>query len=146
MATIKAIVSGNVAENRLLKLSVKKEGLPSLRYATDGFPHFHSTTELENGQEVEIKITNKPVWKIEAGESIKTGEAVYGGSAGKVFSRKVSEDYPSQLIGYAANDAKEGEIVSVVRNFQMNGNWIAKVNDAIGGDEEQGDEEKKEGD
>lgn len=141
MATIKAVVSGNVAENRLLKLSVKKEGLPSLRYATDGFPHFHSTSELESGQEVEIKITNKPVWKIEAGESIKAGEAVYGGSAGKVFSRKSGEDSPSQLIGYAANDAKEGEIVSVVRNFQMNGNWIAKVNDAIGGDEEQ-----KEGD
>lgn len=137
MVTIKAIVSENVAENRLLKLSVKKEGLPSLRYATDGFPHFHSTTELESGQEVEIKITNKPVWKIEAGESIKAGEAVYGGSEGKVFARKVGEDYPSQLIGYAANDAKEGEVVNVVRNFQMNGNWIVKVNDAIGGNEEQ---------
>lgn len=141
MTTIKAIVSGNVAENRLLKLSVGKGELPSLRYASDGFPHFHSTNELESGQEVDIKITNRPVWKIEAGESVKTGEAVYGGSAGKVFSRKVGEDYPSQLIGYAANDAKEGEIIAVVRNFQVNGNWVAKVNDSIDGepDPEEGD-------
>jgi|GEM_PF-4281717 len=139
MTTIKAIVSGNVAENRLLKLSVGKEGLPSLRYATDGFPHFHSTNELKSGQEVEIKITNRPIWNIEAGESIKTGEAVYGGSAGKVFSRKTGEDYPSQLIGYAANDAKEGEIIAVVRNFQMNGNWIAKVNESLDSEPEEGD-------
>lgn len=131
MTTIKAVVSGNVAKNRLLKLSVGKDGLPSLRYASDGFPHFHSTEELESGQEVKIKITNRPIWNIEAGESIKAGEAVYGGAAGKVFSRKSGEDYPSQLIGYAANDAKDEEVVAVVRNFQMNGNWVAKVNESL---------------
>lgn|SRR5690625_4386419 len=137
MVKIKAVVQGNIKPNRFLKYTVRKDNDPIVRYATDGFPHLHSTQELEDKQEVTITITNKPVWEIEAGEKIEAGEAVYSGDAGKVFARRVGEKRPADLIGYAANRAKAGELVSVVRAFQINGNWASELNKLIEGEPEQ---------
>lgn len=136
MTTIKAIVQGDIKENRLLRLSARSEGLPVLVYAENGFPHFRSTKGLGNGQEVEITITNKTIWEVEAGEDILAGEAVYAGEEGKLFSRKSGEDSPADLIGYATHNANAGELIKFVRSFQINGNWAKKVNDAIGGEGE----------
>src|SRR5699024_9936899 len=86
MTAIKAVVQGNLEDNRLLRLSARSEGLPVLVYASNGFPHFRSSKKLEDGQEVEILITNKTVWEVEAGENILAGEAVYAGEEGKLFS------------------------------------------------------------
>lgn len=127
MVKIKAQVRGNIKPNRFLKYTVRKDNDPIVRYATDGFPHLHSTAELEDKQEVTISITNKPVWEIEAGEKIEVGEAVYSGEAGKVFARRSGDKRPADLVGYAANRAKKGELVKVVRNFQINGNWAAEL-------------------
>jgi|SRR5690625_13713 len=133
MVSIKATVQGNIKPNRFLKYTVRKDDNPIVRYATDGFPHLHSTQELEDKQEVNISITNKPVWKIEAGEKIDVGESVYSGDAGKVFARRTGESRPADLIGYAANAAKPGELVSVVRQFQINGNWATELNKLLEG-------------
>ena len=135
MVKIKAVVQGNIKPNRFLKYTVRKDDNPIVRYATDGFPHLHSTQELEDKQEVNISITNKPVWKIEAGEKIEVGESVYSGEAGKAVARSVGEKRPADLIGYAANGAKVGELVSVVRQFQINGNWASELNQLIDSDE-----------
>lgn len=135
MVKIKAVVQGNIKPNRFLKYTVRKDDNPIVRYATDGFPHLHSTQELEDKQEVNISITNKPVWEIEAGEKIDVGESVYSGEAGKVFARRKGENRPADLIGYAANGAKAGELVSVVRQFQINGNWASELNKLIESEE-----------
>lgn len=136
MDTIKAIVQKDIKENRLLKLSARSEGLPVLVYAENGHPNFCSTKTLTEGQEVTITITGKQVWEVEAGEDILAGEAVYAGKEGKLFSRKSGEDSPADLIGYAAHNAKAGELVKFVRSFQINGNWAKRVNDAISGEDE----------
>ena len=147
MVKIKAVVQGNIKPNRFLKYTVRKDNDPIVRYATDGFPHLRSTQELEDKQEVTITIANKPVWEIEAGEKIEVGEAVYSGEAGKAFARRKGDKRPADLIGYAANRAKSGELVSVVRAFQINGNWASELNKLVEGEPEQpespdvGDEE-----
>lgn len=138
MTAIKAVVQGNLEGNRLLRLSARSEGLPVLVYASNGFPHFRSSKKLEDGQEVEILITNKTVWEVEAGEDILAGEAVYAGEEGKLFSRKSGEDKPADLIGYAIHNAQEGDLIKFVRSFQINGNWAKKVNDLMDGDSEEG--------
>jgi len=131
MVNIKATVQGNIKPNRFLKYTVRKDDNPIVRYATDGFPHLRSTQELEDKQEVNISITNKPIWEIEAGEKIDVGESVYSGEAGKAFARRKGEKRPADLMGYAANSAKAGELVSVVRAFQINGNWASELNKLI---------------
>lgn len=142
MVKINAQVQGNIKPNRFLKYTVRKDNDPIVQYASDGFPHLHSTAELEDKQEVTISITNKPVWEIEAGEKIEVGEAVYSGEAGKVFARRKGDKRPADLVGYAANRASAGELVQVVRNFQINGNWASELNKLIeveSDDEEEGE-------
>lgn len=70
-----------------------------MRVAVDGFPHFRSMKELKDGEEVTISIENNPIWTVEAGEEILTGEAVYAGEEGKLFSRKTGESRPADLMG-----------------------------------------------
>lgn len=127
MVKIKAQAQGNIKPNRFLKYTVRKDNDPIVRYATDGFPHLHSVKEIEDKQEVTITIANNPIWDIEAGEKIETGEAIYSGEAGKAFPRRAKEKQPPSMVGYAANRAKAGELVQVVRNFQLNGNWAAEL-------------------
>ena len=129
--TIKAIASGDIKANRGLKLSVREGGTPVLTYADNGYPHFRSSKDLEDGEEITIKVTGSYVWKIEAGEELHAGEAVYVGEEGKLFARRRGSDTPAQLCGYVASDAIAGDVVNLVRNMQLNGNWILKVNDAI---------------
>src|SRR5699024_6413534 len=120
----------------------RSEGLPVLVYASNGFPHFRSSKKLEDGQEVEILITNKTVWEVEAGEDILAGEAVYAGEEGKHFSRKSGEDKPTALIGDDIHKAHEADCVQFVRSVQINGNWAKQVNDRTDGDSED-DAEKR---
>src|SRR5690625_6902328 len=147
MVKINAQVQGNIKPNLLVKYIVRKDNDPIVLYATDGFPHLRSSEVLEDEQEVTITIANKPVWEIEAGEKIEVGEAVYSGEAGKAFARRKGDKRPADLIGYAANRAKSGELVSVVRAFQINGNWASELNKLVEGEPEQpespdvGDEE-----
>ncbi len=131
MTSIKAVAGGDIKANRGLKISVREGGTPVLVYADNGYPHFRSFKDLEDGEEITIKITGNHVWKIEAGEELHAGEAVYVGEEGKLFARRRGEDSPAQLCGYVSSDAKEGEVVDLVRNMQMNGNWIVKVNEAV---------------
>ena len=137
MASVKAVAQGDIKANRGLKLSVREGGIPVLVYAQDGFPHFRSTKDLKDGEEVTIKITGNYAWKIEAGEELHAGEAVYVGKEGKLFARRRGDKRPAQLCGYVTSDAKAGDVVDLVRNQQMNGNWILEVNkmlDGIGGE------------
>jgi len=127
-----AVVRGDIKANRLLKVSVRQDGLPILRYADDGYPHFRSSKDLSDGQETTVNISGDFIWKVEAGEELKAGEAVYAGEGGKLFARKVNDKTPAQLCGYVAEDGKEGDVVTLVRNMQMNGNWIVEVTDSLG--------------
>src|SRR5690625_3332821 len=137
MSSIKAAVQGDIKANRGLKLSVREGSTPALVYADNGYPHFRSTKDLKDGEEITIKITGSNVWKIEAGEELHAGEAVYVGEEGKLFARRRGSDTPAQLCGYVTSDAIAGDVVDLVRNQQMNGNWILEVNkvmDGIGGE------------
>ena len=131
--TIKAVTSGDIKANRGLKLSVREGSTPVLTYADNGYPHFRSSKDLEDGEEITIKITGSNVWKIEAGEELHAGEAVYVGEEGKLYARRRGSDTPAQLCGYVASDANAGDVVDLVRNMQMNGNWILEVNKALDG-------------
>lgn len=132
MTKMRAIVRGDVKANRLLKVSVRQEGLPILRYADDGYPHFRSSKDLSDGQEATISISGDFVWKVESGEDLKAGEAVYAGEGGKLYARRVNDKTPAQLCGYVTEDGKEGDVVTLVRNMQMNGNWIMEVTNSLG--------------
>ncbi len=133
MATIKAVAQGDIKANRGLKLSVREGSTPVLVYADNGYPHFRSSKDLEDGEEITIKITGNHVWKIEAGEELHAGEAVYVGEEGKLFARRSGDKSPAQLCGYVTSEAKAGDVVNLVRNQQMNGNWILEVNKALDG-------------
>jgi len=140
MATIKAVAQGDIKANRGLKLSVREGSTPVLVYADNGYPHFRSSKDLVDGEEITIKITGNLVWKIEAGEELHTGEAVYVGEEGKLFARRRGDKSPAQLCGYVTSEAKAGDVVDLVRNQQMNGNWILEVNKALDGNGGESDE------
>ena len=140
MATIKAVAQGDIKANRGLKLSVREGDIPVLVYADNGYPHFRSSKDLVDGEEIMIKITGNHVWKIEAGEELHAGEAVYVGEEGKLFARRRGDKSPAQLCGYVASEAKAGDVVDLVRNQQMNGNWILEVNKALDGIDGETDE------
>ena len=140
MTTIKAVASGDIKANRGLKLSVREGSTPVLTYADNGYPHFRSSKDLEDGEEITIKVTGSYVWKIEAGEELHAGESVYVGEEGKLFARRRGSDTPAQLCGYVASDAIAGDVVDLVRNMQMNGNWILEVNKALDGIDGETDE------
>ena len=131
MTKIKAVTSREIKANRLLKLSVREDGLPVLTYADNGFPHFRSSKDVEKGKEVTINVTGRYVWKVEAGEDLFAGEAVYAGDEGKLYARRRGSKTPADLCGYVASNAKEGDVVELVRNFQMNGNWLKEVSDQL---------------
>lgn len=134
MTQIKARVQGDIPANRLLKFGTSANGLPTVTLiAKDATPHMHSTKELEDGTEVTVNITNKPVWEVEAGAEIKTGESVGVGENGTVIPRKSGETTPARLIGYAAGNAEKGELVKVVRSLHMNGNWVNSVDELLNG-------------
>lgn len=134
MTQIKARVQGDIPANRLLKFGTSANGLPIVTLIQkDATPHMHSTKELEDGTEVTVNITNKPIWEVEAGDNIATGESVGVGENGTVIPRKSGEVTPARLIGYAANNAEKGSLVQVVRSLHMNGNWVNSVDDLLNG-------------
>src|SRR5690625_6553583 len=140
MVSIKAVAQGDIRANRGLKLSVREGDIPVLVYADNGYPHFRSSKDLVDGEEIMIKITGNHVWKIEAGEEFHVGEAVYVGEEGKLFARRIGDKSHAQLCGYVTSEAKAGDVVDLVRNQQMNGNWILEVNKAIDGNGGETDE------
>lgn len=130
MTIIKTVVrdSQNVEPNRFLQLNVQDDtGHHYLSYAESGFPQFRSSSFIEKGSSVSITIADNPIWNIEAGEKITTGNAIHSSEEGKALARTDKETTPAFLFGYAANDAEEGEIVKVVRSPQLNGNWVKEV-------------------
>src|SRR5699024_4046474 len=140
MATIKAVAQGDIKANRGLKLSVREGSTPVLVYADNGYPHFRSSKVLVDGEEITIKITCNLERKIEVREELHTGEAVYVGEEGKLFARRRGDKSQAQLCGYVTSEAKAGDVVDLVRNQQMNGNWILEVNKALDGNGGESDE------
>ncbi|WP_440896244.1 head fiber protein [Amphibacillus sp. Q70] len=115
MSTFKALVTENVAANRLLSLS-GGNGVPQISItAPGGNPDFRSTGELTADTEITVTLKNSPVWQVEAGEDLSAGQYVEVGENGVIVA---SEDGG---IGYVVEAVEAGEIAKFVRQASGGG-------------------------
>lgn len=109
MASFLATVTENIQAYRLINMTNVEEGQPELSPAVDGdTPEFHSTRNLTSGEVVQINVTGKRIFKVEAGEDLQAGDFVKIGEGGTVVT---SDD---EGIGYVSNQVPSGGIASVV--------------------------------
>lgn len=109
MSTFKALVTENVAANRLLSLS-GGNGVPQISITTaGGTPDFRSTGELTADTEITVTLKNSPVWQVEAGEDLSAGAYVEVGESGVIVASE------STGIGYVAEAVEVGGAAKLVR-------------------------------
>lgn len=123
MTSFEAKVTQNIPANRLIGLGgINTEGNPEegwetiyLKLAEKGWiPDFVSTSGLKDGDVVTVKITDKPVWKVEASGNLPAGTLVQCDDEGKV--KYYSPDDGGHF-GYTLHSAEDGEVVEVVRKY-----------------------------
>lgn len=109
MTKFRAVMSADVAENRLLVKSVT-DGEITLDIAVEGdTPDFATTTKLAKDDVVVVSITGKQTLRAEASEAITKGDTVGVGADGTVVKSDSG-------FGYAVTNAEDGEVVAIVRN------------------------------
>lgn len=123
MTTLKAKVTQNIPANRLIGLGgIDTEGNPDegwetiyLMLAKKGWlPDFVSTSELTEGEFIDVTITNKPVWTVEASQNLPAGTLVQCDDDGRVKSYDPAD---GSHFGFTLHSVKEGEVVEVVRKY-----------------------------
>ena len=109
MSTFKALVTEDVAPNRLLSL-VGGNGVPKISITpAGGMPDFRSTGALSADSQVTVTLKNNPVWQVEAGEALTAGTHVEAGEGGVLVASE------STGIGYVAEAVEEGGLAKLVR-------------------------------
>ncbi|WP_253288850.1 hypothetical protein [Amphibacillus sp. MSJ-3] len=109
MSTFKALVTEDVAPNRLLSLA-GGNGVPKISITpAGGTPDFRSTGALSADSEVTVTLKNNPVWQVEAGEDLSAGTYVEVGEGGVLVASE------STGIGYVAEAVEEGGLAKLVR-------------------------------
>lgn len=114
----KVKTSEPIPANRLVVLTVdgktEEDDSIFIRLALEGeSPDFIAKRDLEEGEEVTVKVLGSDTWSVEAGEDIRAGVQVGTGEGGKLVE-SVAEGSPSP-IGYSIHGAKAGELVKYVR-------------------------------
>lgn len=109
MSQFKALVTEDVAPNRLLSL-VGGNGVPQISITpAGGMPDFRSTGALSADSEVTVTLKDNPVWNVEAGEDLTAGTYVEVGEGGVLVASE------STGIGYVAEAVEEGGLAKLVR-------------------------------
>lgn len=123
MTTFEAKVTQNIPANRLIGLGgIDTEGNPDegwetvyLKLSEKGWvPDLVSTSELTEGEVVNVTITNKPVWSVEASQNLPAGTLVQCDDDGRVKSYNPAD---GSHFGFTLHSVKEGEVVEVVRKY-----------------------------
>lgn len=124
MSTFKALAYEAIPKNRLVALTqagkTEEDDRIRIRLSIEGeeAPDFVSTSDLAEGDEVTVTITNKISWDVEAGEDIRSGVSVGIGTEGKLVE---AVDGAVPMIGYSTHSAKTGEVINYVRNVKGGG-------------------------
>ncbi len=123
MATFKAKVLNDIPANRLVGLGgVNSEGNPEEGWETiylkpselGWIPDLVTTADLEEGSFVNVNITNKPAWKVEASQNLPAGTLVMCDVDGRVKSYIPDQ---GNHFGYTTHSVKAGEVVEIVRKY-----------------------------
>ncbi|WHX35273.1 head fiber protein [Paenibacillus polymyxa] len=109
MSKFTAVVTEDVAANRLLSKTVGAEGITLAATTAGGTPDFRSTGTLKKDDVITVIINNSPAWLVEAGEDIAAGATVAAGAGGVVVASETG-------FGYVAKEVKAGELASVIRS------------------------------
>src|SRR5699024_12512337 len=83
----KAKVVGDKTKNRLIILTRPEEDpdIVHIKLSDElNSPEFVSTRDLKNGEIVNISITTKRIWEVQAGEKLKAGAPVVSGKDVKI--------------------------------------------------------------
>lgn len=123
MTTFEAKVIKDIPANRLLALGgINSEGNPEEGWDTiyiklselGWIPDLVTSKELESGSFVNVSITNKPVWNVEAAQRLPAGTLVMCDEEGRVKSYTPSQ---GNHIGYTTHSVEAGEVVEIVRKY-----------------------------
>ncbi|WP_348623644.1 head fiber protein [Paenibacillus peoriae] len=109
MSKFTAVVTEDVAANRLLSKTIGAEGITLAATTAGGTPDFRSTGRLKKDEEITVTINNSPSWLVEAGEDITAGATVAAGAGGVVVASATG-------FGYIVKAVKAGELASVIRS------------------------------
>src|SRR5699024_7525607 len=120
MTNFEAVVHENIPNHRLIALTVngktEEDNRIRIRLAQEGeIPDFVSTGELKKDSEINVLITNKTSWNVEAGEDLRSGVSVRVGADGKLVENL---DGSGTTVGYTTHGAKTGEVVNYIRNVK----------------------------
>jgi len=131
MTTFEAKVIQSIPAYRLLALGgINSEGNPEEGWETiylktselGWIPDLVTSTDLEEGSIVNVSITNKPVWNVEASQRLPAGTLVMCDVDGRVKSYTPTQ---GNHIGYTTHAVEEGEVVEIVRKYgQMPQNQV----------------------
>lgn len=131
MTTFKAKVVQDIPANRLIALGgVSSDGNPEEGWETvylkpselGWIPDFVTNEDLQEGNIVNVSITNKPAWKVEASQNLPAGTLVMCDVDGRVKSYNPEQ---GNHFGYTIHSVKAGLIVEVVRKYgQMTKNQV----------------------
>lgn len=131
MTTFEAKVIQDIPAYRLLALGgVNSEDNPEEGWETiyikpselGWIPDLVTSAELEAGSFVNVSITNKPVWNVEAAQRLPAGTLVMCDEEGRVKSYTPSQ---GNHIGYTTHSVEAGEVVEIVRKYgQMPQNQV----------------------
>lgn len=138
---IKAKVVGDIPKNRLIILTRPEEDSDIVHIRLSGelnSPEFVSTRDLKNGEIVNISITTKRIWEVQAGEKLEAGVPVVSGKDGKIVRDIRGNKENPAWIGYTAESGKEGDIVKMVRRDTISLPWGINVNKQLKGSEVDG--------
>src|SRR5690625_157086 len=123
MTKFKAKVLNDIPANRLIAFGgINSENNPEEGWETiylkqselGWIPDLITNTNLEGGSFVDVFITDKPVWNVEASQDLPAGTLVMCDVDGRV--RSYSPKYGNH-IGYTIHSVKEGDVVSIVRKY-----------------------------
>ena len=123
MITFKAKVTQDIPANRLIGLGgINTEGDPEEGWETvylilskkGWIPDLVSTSDLEKGSVVNVKIKNNPVWKVESSEDLPAGTLVQCDDDGRVKHYRPED---GNHFGFTTHSVKAGEVVQIVRKY-----------------------------
>lgn len=131
MTTFEAKVIQDIPANRLIALGgVNSEGNPEEGWETiylkpselGWIPDLVTSTNLKEDTFVNVSITNKPVWNVEASQNLPAGTLVQCDDDGRVKNYNPAD---GNHIGYTTHSVEAGEVVEIVRKYgQMPQNQV----------------------
>lgn len=123
MSTFKAKVSEDIQANRLIGLGgINTEENPDEGWETvyliksrlGWIPDLVSTGDLKEGDIVNVTISGKEVWKVEASENVPAGTLVQCDDDGRVKNYHTDD---GNHFGFTTHSAQAGEVVEIVRKY-----------------------------